>query len=171
MLLRETANYQQFYAPPDTRLQVQLLRIIVTCLPALLKALRSGRSVEEAIEVLMVSSDEDEPDLAAPAQASTLAATQAAQPYDWALAGIPAALPAPDLRIGRSSNVPALPHSQQGSTGVMRNSQPQLGSQGIPDACPSAQPAIQPLFLDTQGSQAGTVCLFTVVDWVPKEII
>lgn len=135
------------------------MRIKFTCgSHALLKALKSGRSVEEAIEVLMLSSDEDEPDLAAPAQAANLAATQAAQPYDWALADLPAALHAPDLRIGRNNNMPALPQSQQASTGVMRNSQPQLGSQGMPDARPGSQPARGPPFVDTQGSQAGTVC-------------
>ncbi|BDA43201.1 probable crossover junction endonuclease MUS81 [Coccomyxa sp. Obi] len=118
-------------------------------------ALKSGRSVEEAIEVLMVSSDEDEPDLPAPAQT----ATQAAQPFDWALADLPAALHAPDLRIGRSNNMPALQQSQQGSTVVMRGSQPQLGSEGMSDAHPGSQPARQPPFLDTQGSQADDAVL------------
>ena len=111
----------------------------------------------------MLSSDEDEPVLPAPAQGANLAATQAAQPYDWALADLPAALHAPDFRIGGSNNVPALLQSQQGSTGVMRNSQPQLGSQLMPDARVGSEPARDTPFTNSQGSQAGTVCPFHLV--------
>ena len=117
-----------------------------------MQALRDGRSVEEAIEVLMISSDEDEP---APAQPAPAAAQAAAHPFDWALHQVPAQLPAPDLRLSQGAQMPALPQSQQGST-AMRESQPQLGSQTGPSARLGSQPLQQDgLYLGTQGSQAG----------------
>lgn len=77
--------------------------------------------MEEAVEVLMISSDEDED---AGPQMPELEATQVAQPFGWALAGLPNALAAPDLRLSQAS----MPHSQQ-DTDALRGSQLQPGSQ------------------------------------------
>lgn len=120
-----------------------------------IQALRGGRSVEEAIEVLVISSDEDEAELpaaataaAAPHQAVFPAmAAPANEPFSWAVTQISEPAASLSERLSQRSQQPMLQQSQQGSTAQYFN--PATSSQ-------SAHEVPQIPVLATQASQAGS---------------